>query len=411
MLYLFYFIITIELFTVFYNIFKFIIFKINGKQFSTNGTPSSEPFQINILIPCYKEINVIEHTLDHFNNITKNFKNIDIYVITTEKEKCENNVSLTTYEYLSGLDIAKLGNIHIINYPKTYGIMADQLNYGIKQILSNSKVPNDKIYFSIYNADSNPDDSTFIELSKKISKNNFPIILQQYSNYFLNHTKQNFLMKGFSIYQTAFEFRNGLINNSSKFLYSHVVGHGLTIRADYITKIKGFNSDVWCEDIYLTGLLFNNSVKIISLESLDNAENPEKFSVQIVQNAVWFKTASHHFKLLKLMKKNYKITLYGFLWLLHELRASLVWALMPLFLLYSFIYPVFIKNYSLLMISICSYLIFVFVNYLANLIVVDKKRFGKYLKNYFSLALAILFTGIGPVYSLFLKEKVKTPRS
>src|SRR5699024_2561085 len=120
---------------------------------------------------------------------------------------------LTTYEYLSGLDIAKLGNIHIINYPKTYGIMADQLNYGIKQILSDSKLSNDKIYFSIYNADSNPDDSTFIELSKKISKNNFPIILQQYSNYFLNYTKQNFLMKGFSIYQTAFEFRNGLINN------------------------------------------------------------------------------------------------------------------------------------------------------------------------------------------------------
>ena len=71
----------------------------------------------------------------------------------------------------------------------------------------------------------------------------------------------------------------GLINNCiSKNLYSHVVGHGLTIRGDYITSINGFNSKFWCEDIYLTGLLHNNHEKILSLNSLDNAENPNNLN-------------------------------------------------------------------------------------------------------------------------------------
>lgn len=42
----------------------------------------------------------------------------------------------------------------------------------------------------------------------KNSNNDFPKIIQQYSNYFSNYSSQSFIMKGFAIYQTAFEFRN-----------------------------------------------------------------------------------------------------------------------------------------------------------------------------------------------------------
>ena len=144
----------------------------------------------------------------------------------------------------------------------------------------------------------------------------------------------------------------GLINNCiSKNLYSHVVGHGLTIRGNYITSINGFNSKFWCEDIYLTGLLHNNHEKILSLNSLDNAENPNNLKIQIIQNAVWFKTAAHHLLILKDI-----------------------------------------------------------VNYILNLLAVNFKRFKVYIKDYFSTCLSILFTGLGPLYSLFLKEKVKTER-
>lgn len=411
MLYIFYSVIFIEFFTVTFNLIKFLIYKLKERHSSKIDISNQEPFLVNVLIPCYQETSVIKNTLEHFVKIADKLKNISIYVITTEKEKSLSSGSQTTYEYLLALDLCKSPNVHIINYPKTDGMMADQLNYAIEEILKESNFPRDKIYFSIYNADSNPDSSTYEDLIAKIYQYCFPKILQQYSNYFLNYSKQNFIMKGFSIYQTAFEFRNGLINNKvSGLLYSHVVGHGLTIRADYINEINGFNSNFWCEDIYLTGLLHNNNEKIIALNSLDNSENPERLSTQIVQNAVWFKTASHHFKILNDIKKDYKITSHGLLWLFHEVRATLVWMLMPIFLMYTLIYPLIVKNYKLLLIATCSYLLFTFVNYLLNLIVIDSKRFSKYLKNYFSTCIAILLTGLGPLYSFFLKEKIKTPR-
>ncbi|MBR3255931.1 MAG: glycosyltransferase family 2 protein [Clostridia bacterium] len=412
MLNLFYVIIFTELLTIFYNLIKFFVYKMKSYQ---NSKPSNsecnDSFHINILIPCYKEINIIKKTLEHFKILISNIENIDIYIITTEKEKFENTTIQTTYEYLLGLPIINEPHFHILNYPKTYGIMADQLNYGISEILKRQTLQTDRIYFSIYNADSQPDSSTFIELSQKIKENNFPKILQQYSNYFLNYKSQNYITRGFSIYQTAFEFRNGLINNNiSNLLYSHVVGHGLTIRADYITSLDGFNSNYWCEDIYITGLIHNNMENILPLNSLDNAENPDSFKVQIIQNAVWFKTASHHLSILNDIKKHYKISMNGFVWLCHELRASIVWILMPIFLIYTFIYPIIIKNYIFLLLATCTYLFFIFTNYLLNLIIINKKRFFKYVKNYFSLCLAVLFSDIGPLYSFFLKEKVKTER-
>lgn len=83
---------------------------------------------------------------------------------------------------------------------------------------------------------------------------------------------------------------------------------------------------------------------------------------------------------------------------------------MPMFIIFTFIYPLLIQNYVFFFLSICLYLVFIFVNYFLNLLIVDKKRFYQYVKNYFSTCIAVLFTCIGPLYSLFLKQKVKTER-
>ena len=211
MLTLFYIIIFIELLTVFYNLFKFLLYKLfssSNKQHN-NVKNLNNDFHKNVLIPCYNEISIISNTLNYFEKITKNFNNIDIYVITTDKEKSENpRNTQTTYEYLLSLEIFNNSNFHILNFPHSSGMMADQLNFAITEILKVQNLPNNKIYFSIYNADSNPDNGTFDELTKKIKNNNFPKIIQQYSNYFSNYSSQSFIMKGFAIYQTAFEFRN-----------------------------------------------------------------------------------------------------------------------------------------------------------------------------------------------------------
>ena len=131
MLYLFYAIIFTELLTIFYNIIKLFLYKIKYHQKSNHSDRKSNgDFHINILIPCYKEINVINKTLQHFKEIITGIENIDIYIITTAREKIENTSVQSTYEYLLELDIFNNSHFHILNYPETTGIMANQLNYG-----------------------------------------------------------------------------------------------------------------------------------------------------------------------------------------------------------------------------------------------------------------------------------------
>lgn len=98
MLYLFYIIILTELITIFYNIIKFYIYKIKSHHISNKTNyQCDENLNINILIPCYKEINVIYETLKHFKKIIAQIPNIDIYISHNNKKS---HIFLDFYHYL-----------------------------------------------------------------------------------------------------------------------------------------------------------------------------------------------------------------------------------------------------------------------------------------------------------------------
>ncbi len=66
MLTLFYIIIFIELLTVFYNLFKFLLYKLfssSNKQHN-NVKNLNNDFHINVLIQCYNEISIISNNLN-----------------------------------------------------------------------------------------------------------------------------------------------------------------------------------------------------------------------------------------------------------------------------------------------------------------------------------------------------------
>ena len=63
MLSLFYIIIFIELLTIFYNLIKFLIYKLKFKTQLKSLNSNCDNFHIYVLIPCYKEISVIKETL------------------------------------------------------------------------------------------------------------------------------------------------------------------------------------------------------------------------------------------------------------------------------------------------------------------------------------------------------------
>lgn len=471
MRYLFYLVLLIEALSFFWTIIKYNVFLEKKKKSKKTLIENQDlKYKINIIIPVLREQFVIENTINHFLSIIDK-DNTTIYIVTTEKEIKEKtdeiaNINLmvsdilndssfnyivskynkllptpklkriyelkdkyqdkeiefaikireivnsfpTTYEYLNSLDIITNNkNIKVINYPKTDGIMADQLNFAIDTILEDSEITDiNKIYCSIYNADSIPNENTFNEVKEKIIKNNYPEVIQQYSLNLSNYEKLSFLMKGFSIYQSAFEIRNGFLNSISKNLYSHVVGHGLTIRLDTILDADKFNTTFWCEDIYLTGALINKKINIIPLNTLESSETPESLLLQIKQSGNWFKTASQHLKILKDIKKKQKISFNGILWLLSEFRATLMWILFPFFILFSLVYPLLIQNSELFILSIILYLIFAFINYFYIVHNFSNKKLG--ITSYFSTCIALMLTNLGPIYSFFAKEKHKTPR-
>lgn len=404
-----YIIAVLEILYGIYNIVKMFSFflkiqnkKINHIQFKG---------KVIIVIPCLYEQSIIIDTINYFLNLISDFPNVEFAIVTTEKEKRTKNIK-TTKEIIS--DYIKMNNIKQIkhyHYPKSDGIMADQLNY----VLSFYD-KDDKSYFSVYNADSRPNKNTIKELINTIEANDYPYIIQQYSYAFSNLNNLSFIMKGFALYQSNFEIKYGLVNStlSSKFLYTYVVGHGLYIRLDLLKEMKGFNNKFWCEDIYLSSNLRNKNVSIIPLLVLENMETPKKLSILIRQNATWFKTSN---QVIKIFKSNYKqekrITMFLLFWLLNRIWMNLSWLFFSFIIIVPIITSIYLKKLSLVITLIISYLFMEICIYLSTLIIIEKLEHKKLSKKIILFGMiSTLISNIGPIYSIFnfKMKKYKTER-
>lgn len=405
-------------------IFYTIFFYIRAKIFLNRAINEKESVkQINkkskniiIAIPVLREQNCIGNTIKYFNNITKD---IPIVLITTQKEIKENLTNeKTTQDIIKEKIITKYKNVYWVDYPYTKGYMADQLNYMLENLenILNRKIDLDKTYLALYNADSRPNKNTFEEIKQKIEKND---VVQQYSYCMQNYEKIKGIPKGFSIYQSNFELKTGLINSffKSNILYTHVVGHGLIINMKLLKKLGNFNTEFWCEDIYLGIQLKFNNIKITPLLTLENMETPDKLNKIVKQNSVWFKTTSQFWKIYKDITKRgqAKNKINGLLGILNEFRCAINWMSFPIVLLISIIISIFIKNYALLISIIVSYILYIIVNTTCTINIINKldnKRYRVTLKLIIDVLIATTISNIGPLYSIIFnkKEKYKTER-
>lgn len=405
---------------IFYTIFFYIRAKIflnksiseksNIKQINKNGK------ELIIAIPVLREQNCIEDTIKYFNTIAKD---IPIVLITTQKEIEENfTKKKTTQDIIEERIISKYKNVYWINYPYTTGYMANQLNYMLENLedIFNKKIDLDKTYLALYNADSRPNKSTFEEIRKKIENND---VVQQYSYCMQNYERIKGIARGFAIYQSNFEFKTGLINSffKSNILYTHVVGHGLIINMKLLKKLGYFNTEFWCEDIYLGLQLKFNNIKIEPLLTLENMETPDKLSKIIKQNSVWFKTTSQFWKIYKdIAKKGQaKNKIRGLIGVINEFRCAINWIGFPIMLLLSIIISIIIKNYVLLLTIIVSYVFYIIVNTMCTIHIINKldnKSYKVTLKILMNVLIATAISNIGPLYSIIFnkKEKYKTER-
>lgn len=458
-------------FWCFYRSFKYICKQ--NKKTKNILQRNEKKSNILIVIPCLREQDIIIQTLNYFLGLTKHLDNVKLLIVTTQKEEFEKEINLylkdqlikdvknnmqlqklinkynkilSTNEIKEILKYSKLENIEeIINnkiqnskttsvlieefiiqnhleekvyhfhYPNNEGIMADQLNY----VLNNFEFNDEKnYYFSVYNADSIPNKDTIKEVLTTINENDNPKVIQQYSVSISNWNELSNLMKGFSIYQSNFELRYGLINSyfPNKLLYTYVVGHGMYIRVDILKQIGGFETKYWCEDIYMSYVLKNKDISIYPIKTLEIMQSPQYLSILTKQNSVWFKTSFECLKIFKdIFKQNKKINLNSIGWLMQRIRMNITWLGIPIAFLYTLIISIFNKNIIMFCLSVLSYFVMIVLEYGSTIKLIEKLTeitFKNKIKILINTIVATTISNIGPIYSLISrkKEKYKTVR-
>lgn len=458
-------------FWCFYRSFKYICKQ--NKKTKNILQRNEKKSNILIVIPCLREQDIIIQTLSYFLGLTKHLDNVKLLIVTTQKEEFEKEINsylkdqlikdvknnmqlqklinkynkiLSTNEIKEILKYSKLENIEeIINkkiqnskttsvlieefviqnhleekvyhfhYPNNEGIMADQLNY----VLNNFEFKDEKnYYFSVYNADSIPNKDTIKEVLTTINENDNPKVIQQYSVPISNWNELSNLMKGFSIYQSNFELRYGLINSyfPNKLLYTYVVGHGMYIRVDILKQIGGFETKYWCEDIYMSYVLRNKDISIYPIKTLEIMQSPQYLSILTKQNSVWFKTSFECLKIFKdIFKQNKKINLNSIGWLMQRIRMNITWLGIPIAFLYTLIISIFNKNIIMFCLSVLSYFVMIVLEYGSTIKLIEKLTeitFKNKIKILINTIVATTISNIGPIYSLISrkKEKYKTVR-
>ena len=361
--------------------------------------------KLKLIIPCLLEQDRIIPTIKWLRNVFG--IDTEIIIVTTSNEKKIPSIP-TTYEVIQVyLSEHPTDNICLINYPCTGGQMVDQLNYAISE-LKRRNVSWD--YVGIYNADSRPQKGTK-EALLKLMDNRVPII-QQYSSMTSNIQYVSPLMKSFALYQTNYEIKTGLLGCMLPTLFCapHVVGHGLFIRNDILEMLGGFPTQHWCEDIFLSFILYNRSIAITALDVLEEAEVPIDYKAQVGQHMTWFKTA---FDVMGMGRfETQTLTVKGYWYLFQRLLRSLMWLTSSFFILFSIIYSLLVSDSILTVLSLSSFIFMCVSEYGTTLIIISylgiRHSTNNYLFGFLFVPLARILSFVGPFFSFLQKEKKPT---
>lgn len=262
-----------------------------------------------ICIPVLNEQDTIVRTIKGFLNQKYPKNLIDIYVVTTAKEK-KLKTKLSTGDvvknYRNTLDNEDKRRLHSLHYPHENGLMSHQINYLAHHL---GKEMSDDVYFSIYNADSDINDDVFMKVDAIIrGAINKPTLLQQSAIYqyggrggflgrmaegaglhqslwTLTHEIPRLLRQsaGVSVLGDDVDVVTILLNSR----VAHCVGHGLFVKSSYYVQ-HPFSEDVLNEDLPYGLMACALREPIYSVPSLELASTPSKLASVYRQKSVWF---------------------------------------------------------------------------------------------------------------------------
>jgi Glycosyl transferase family group 2 len=260
-------------------------------------------FNIVFVIPLLREKEKWPETGEFFKHQLEKYPQAQLLLITTERERIESkvhadqNTQMLIRNWVERQDRCFRERIYHTHFPSLNKNLAEQLNYGLSQLMSKwDEKRMNETFFAFYNADSQPGVAILDVFFKNHAKVN-GLVYQQSSIFLANYEKlvkdNHFFGLANGIFQTLWTFTNEIPRLLASVRYpswrlAHVVSHGLFIRADILTKVGLFPTDSPGEDLYLGFILRSFGISIHPLPYLEWSDTPSNFVSTMRQKYVWF---------------------------------------------------------------------------------------------------------------------------
>lgn len=239
-----------------------------------------------ILLPVFQETALIKQTIQYIEESIKGLRNISVYIVGNSKERGLDNYN-PTLEIARNMIVDK-SVFHVMEYEKSNGMMAHQINFCINQIAQNMS-SNSDTWIYIINIDSRFSVEGLKAIITSINRNTQ--IIQQSAIFLSNYDKINILAKGAALYQSRWtishEIKRFWLRKVSSYFLIHVVGHGLCINLDKFMKYHGLPEDTITEDLQFGFFLAAAGEEVESLPILELADSPARLSDVLKQKYVW----------------------------------------------------------------------------------------------------------------------------
>ena len=275
--------------------------------------PELNPF-FYVVLPALREAAGLSATVMHCLQLLNGHSGV-LIIVTTQREYSAGPVGIDeesdTVSVASRLS-DRVGIVHL-HYPDPTGIKADQLNYAVNWAIEKGQHQshNGPAFFAFYDADSRPPTNSLLHFAEAIRKSPDVDVFHQSSRFEArvgdSARRQSFtqllglafaesealranrFVLGFELprLRNRLEQTHRLKRKLSRYVFAHVTGHGLCIRASLLQRMQ-FPPKSPLEDMHYSFLLCLRDMDMVPLRSLDVAEVPPTPRTQYEQLSRWF---------------------------------------------------------------------------------------------------------------------------
>jgi cellulose synthase/poly-beta-1,6-N-acetylglucosamine synthase-like glycosyltransferase len=241
----------------------------------TSSIHSTVTRNVILLIPVYKEAEIIEQTYTYFAHIAKTCGVKAIFITTEAEGSTSDNATYALLDKLSRHN----KDVELKHYDGIRASKAAQVN----AVMNDYKNKTD--YFAIFDADSRPDPRgiQFVLQSDRQTD------VFQMPSVYLPHKTKTMASQTMAVFQTKWSYCFEIPkwrkwqNRADKPHVMYIVGHGLFIK----NHIR-FSENTITEDLELGYRLSARCATMTLVPYFDYARVPQKFVIAVIQSSRWY---------------------------------------------------------------------------------------------------------------------------